>query len=94
MLCIDPQTLRGSFSAVSRPMFASKYHFAAFLISTSLHMFGPFEAQNDTKKSLIFHFAGTFASVSNNHVKLVVFFRADFDAHLSEMNFTEFVEIS
>ena len=51
----SPHTLRGSFSAVSTPIFASKYSLeSSWRDLTDLHTFAPLRSQNFSQKSSTF----------------------------------------
>ena len=68
----DPQTLRGSFSAVSRPIIASKYSFccsSCFRDLQVLHILAHLRAQKE------------FSQTSANFLYKYVAFRPDSDEH-------------
>ena len=64
------QTLEGSFSAVSRPIFATKYSFFSILRDLEdMQSFAPLRSQNFSKKS-----AKKFV-IFSNFCKITIFFR-------------------
>ena len=86
-------TCKGSFSAVSKPIFATKYSFCSiFRDLQDSHSFAPFQSQNSSKnvvtnlaklKNFNFQFNSIFASST---LKLLFFFEISMKFH---RNFTE-----
>ena len=84
----DPQTLRGSFFAVSRPNPASIFRYPQVL-----HTLAPLIAQN--VKKLVDMFANVAGVCAVFCIPFSQFFRADLDETLSEsIVFRKFIELS
>ena len=85
------QTLEGSFSAVSTPIFASKYSFCSvFRNLQDCHTFAPLEAQNLCKfLSNFFTFllkfqqkSRFFSKISSNFAPILMKFSQNFDEYV------------
>ena len=83
----NPLTLEGSFSAVSKPIFASKYEFfSIFRDLQDSHTFAPFQIQIFNK------FSSNFSLIFLKICKILLFsinffiFHADFDGFFSEFH--------
>ena len=83
---IHPQTLGGSFSSVSKPIFASKYAFCSiFRDLQDLQTFAPLQIQNFRDFSIfrkICNFFEIFCKILRNFV----IFRSDFHGNLLEFH--------
>ena len=83
LIATTHHSFRGSFSAVSTPIFASKYSFfSIFRDLQDLHSFAPVETQFVSKISI--EFCSFFRQNSTFCIKFVVF-RSGFDENSSEV---------
>ena len=83
----NPQTWEGSFPAVSKPIFTSKYSFCSiFRDLQDSHTFAPFQVQIFNK------FSSNFSLIFLKNCKILLFsinffiFHADFDGFFSEFH--------